>query len=116
MTKKKSIRLWVSIKNHMKIQLLHTVDCHVWRDSLSVLEDALKIKGLEVKYEVILIEKEERAKEYKFSGSPTILVEGIDVDPMARNVKTYSVSSCRPYFYQGKTYDFPPKEMILETL
>lgn len=100
----------------MKIQLLHTADCHAWKDSLSVLEDALKTKGLEVKYEVILIETEDQAKLYKFIGSPTILIAGVDVDPMARNVTTYSVSSCRPYFYQGKTYDFPPKEMILQTL
>lgn len=100
----------------MKIQLLHTADCHAWKDSLSTLEDTLKTKGLEAKYEVILIEKEDQAKKYKFSGSPAILVDSIDVDPLARNVKTYSVSSCRPYFYQGKTYDFPPKEMILEAL
>ena len=100
----------------MKIQLLHTADCHVWRDSLTVLEEALKTKGVEVKYEVVLVESEEQAKTYKFSGSPTILVEGIDVDPRARSVTIYSVSSCRPYFYQGTTYDFPPKEMILEAL
>ncbi|MBI4067328.1 DUF2703 domain-containing protein [Candidatus Gottesmanbacteria bacterium] len=100
----------------MKIQLLHTADCHAWKDSLSILEETLKSKGLEVKYEVILVEKEKQAKQYKFSGSPSILVDGVDVDPMARNVKTYSVSSCRPYFYQGKSYDFPPKEMILEAL
>lgn len=100
----------------MKIQLLHTADCHAWKDSLSTLEDALKIKSLEVKYEVILIETENQANAYKFSGSPTILINGIDIDPLARNEKTYSISSCRPYFYQGKTYDFPPKEMIFEAL
>lgn len=100
----------------MKIQLLHTADCHAWKDSLFVLEDALKTKGLEVKYEVILIGTKDQAKTYKFSGSPTILVDGVDVDPMARNVTTYSVNSCRPYFHQGKTYDFPPREMILEAL
>lgn len=98
----------------MKIQLLHTADCHAWKDSLSILEDALRNKGVEIKYEVMLVETEDQAGMYKFSGSPTILIDGIDVDPMARNVKSYSVSSCRPYFYQGKTYDFPPKEMILE--
>lgn len=100
----------------MKIQLLHTAICHAWKESLSILEDTLKTEGLEVKYEIILIETEEQAKAYKFSGSPAILIDGIDVDPMARNVKTYSIQSCRPYFYRGKSYDFPPKEMILEAL
>lgn len=100
----------------MKIQLLHTADCHAWKDSLSILEETLKSKGLEVMYEVRLIETEDQARAYKFSGSPTILIDGVDVDPLARNITTYSVNSCRPYFYQGKTYDFPPKEMILDAL
>lgn len=100
----------------MKIQLLHTADCHAWKDSLSILEDALKTKGLEAKYEVILVETEDQAKIYKFSGSPTMFIDGVDADPLARNIKTYSVSSCRPYFYKGKTYDYPPKEMILDAL
>ncbi|MBI2617591.1 DUF2703 domain-containing protein [Candidatus Gottesmanbacteria bacterium] len=100
----------------MKIQLLHTADCHAWKESLSILEEALKTKGLAAKYEVILIDTEGQAKAYKFNGSPSILIDGIDVDPMARNVKSYSVSSCRPYFYHGKTYDYPPKEMIIEAL
>lgn len=100
----------------MKIQLFHTLDCHAWRDSLNVLEDVLKSKGLEVRYEVVLIETEKQADNYKFSGSPAILIDGIAVDPQAKNVKSYSISSCRLYFYQGKTYDFPPREMILEYL
>lgn len=91
-------------------------DCHAWKESLSILEDALKSKGMEVKYEVILVETEDQARAYKFSGSPTILVDDIDVDPMARNIKIFSVSSCRPYFYKGKSYDLPPNEMILEAL
>src|SRR3990167_7206749 len=100
----------------MKIQLLHTADCHAWKNSLSVLEEALRAKDVEVKYEIVLIETQDQAQTYKFAGSPTILIDGIDVDPIAQSIKQYSVSSCRPYFYQGKTYDYPPKEMILEAL
>lgn len=100
----------------MKIQLFHTADCHAWKESLSLLEDALKTKGVEVKYEVILVETEDQARDYKFIGSPTILINGIDVDPLVKNVKTYSVSSCRTYFYQGKSFDYPQKEMIFEAL
>lgn len=100
----------------MQIQLLHTADCHAWKESLSVLEDALKAKGVAITYEVVVIETESQARQYGFIGSPTIRIDGVDVDPMARNIKSYSVSSCRPYFFQGKSYDYAPKEMILHAL
>ena len=100
----------------MKIQLLHTADCHAWREGLSVLEEALKTNGLEVKYKVVLVETSDQAQTYKFAGSPTIQIDGVDVDPMAKNITLYSVSSCRPYFYQRKSYDYPPREMITDAL
>lgn len=100
----------------MIIQLLHTIDCHSWRDALVVLEGALKDAHEAVKFEVILVENNEQAKKLKFLGSPTILIEGQDVDPLAKNATNFASSACRPYFYKDKTYDYPPKEMILEAL
>lgn len=98
------------------IRLLHTEACHAYHYAFDELEKALKEKGLPVKFEVILITSEKEAKEHKFFGSPAIQVNGEDVDPKAKMVTKYSVSSCRPYFWKGKSYDYPPKEMILEAL
>jgi hypothetical protein len=53
---------------------------------------------------------------YRFFGSPTVQVNGEDVDPKAKMVTKYGMSSCRPYFWNGKSYDYPPKEMIMEAL
>lgn len=100
----------------MKIQLLHTLDCHAWRDALVVLEEALKEAQEEIKFEVTLVENNEQAQRFKFLGSPTILVDGQDVDPMAKKATNFAVVACRPYFYKNKTYDYPPREMILEAL
>lgn len=100
----------------MTIQLLHTVDCHAWKDALVILEQALKEAGQGVRFEVVLIETPQDAQKFKFLGSPTIMVNGIDVDPRARNVTSFAVAACRPYFYNGKSHDYPPKEMIIEAL
>ena len=98
------------------IKLLHTEGCHAYHQAFDELEKALKEKGLPVQFEVILISSEEEAKEHKFFGSPTIQINGVDVDPKAKMVTKYGVSSCRPYFWEGKSYDYPPKEIILEVL
>lgn len=100
----------------MKVQLFHTVDCHAWKESLSVLEEALNEVQEEVRIEVILIENSDQAKRFKFLGSPTIYINEKDVDPGAEKATNFAVAACRPYFYKGKSYDYPPREMILKAL
>lgn len=100
----------------MQIQLLHTSDCHVWKESLSALEQALIETGCEPHYEVILVQNDDQAQSYHFSGSPSIVIDGQDVDPMAQNNTNYTLASCRLYFWQGKSYDFPPKDMIKKAI
>ncbi len=99
-----------------KIMFLHTDCCHAYHQAFDELEKALKENGVPVQFEVILITSEEEAKKYKFFGSPTIQINGEDVDTKARMVTKYGMSSCRPYFWKGKSYDYPPKGMILKTL
>lgn len=98
------------------IRLLHTEGCHTYHQAFDEIEKALKEKGLPVQFEVVMITSEEEAKEYKFFGSPAVEVNGEDVDPKAKMVTKYGMSSCQPYFWEGKSYDYPPKEMIMETL
>ena len=100
----------------MNILFLHTTDCHVWKDSLTVLKEVLKEVGVDEKVEEITVASQEEAERYKFLGSPTILIDGIDLDPKARNVTNYTVASCRSYVYDNKFYEYPPKKMIIESL
>ncbi len=80
------------------------------------LEAALNEAGLPVKFTMVRIDKPEQAKEFKFAGSPAIHIDGIDVDPKAKEIKNFAVVACRPYYWEGKSYDWPPKAMIAEVL
>ena len=100
----------------MKIKLLHTSDCHVWQEAERQLATALGELNLPKEYEVILIGNEKQAKENHFLGSPQITIDGADIDPMTKNAHSFNAISCRPYFYKGKFYDYPPKEMIKEAI
>lgn len=100
----------------MKIEFLHTDDCHVWQKALPLLKKTMKELGIKGKIEAITIKTQKDAEKHKFSGSPSIKIDSKDIDPMAKKVTKYSPVSCRPYFYKRKFYDFPPKEMIVEAL
>ena len=80
------------------------------------LETALDEVRLPVKFIMIRIDKLADAKKMKFAGSPAIHIDGEDIDPKAREIKKFAVVACRPYYYEGKSYDWPPKSMIVDAL
>lgn len=100
----------------MIIQILHNKDCNFWQIAKKELEALLEEKELTVPIEEILISTDEEAVQHKFAGSPKILVNGQDIDPMADKVTNFHASGCRVYFWKGKAYEVPPREMMEEAL
>jgi len=98
------------------IKLIHNKDCHIWQVAKKLLEESLEELSLPKKYEVITINTDEEAEKYKFFGSPQILVNGKDIDPLASGIKKFQIFGCRAYFYKGKFSEYPSKEMILSAL
>ncbi|MFN7088215.1 MAG: DUF2703 domain-containing protein [Candidatus Paceibacteria bacterium] len=94
----------------MTVQLLHNKECHIWK---KVLEE---LRALGVEPEVILVKNDEDALRYRFFGSPQILVDGRDIDPMASQISNYHTIGCRLYIWKGKVYEYPPREMLMKAL
>ncbi len=100
----------------MKIQFLYFSDCPnyklAWENLMEAIAEA-KIEHYHI--EEIEIKTEEDAIKYKFPGSPTIRVNGIDVDPNYVDRGNYGLM-CRVYRINEKFYGAPPKEVIREAL
>jgi len=100
----------------VEIELLRNNDCHIWQKALEELNETLKEEGLNADTKMTIIETKEQAEKRRFSGSPQININGKDVDPASENFTAHHVLGCRQYFYNGKHFEFPPKEMIKEAL
>lgn len=100
----------------LEIKIIHNKECGFWREVAAAVRDILKNKSIAARVEEVLIANDEQAKEFKFFGSPQIVINGEDIDPQAASVTNFHASGCRPYFYQGQFYDYPPREMIEEAL
>lgn len=107
-----------------------------------VLDDALselkpELKGVEVIVNKTKIENDEEAKKHDFVRSPTIRINGVDIEKILTgrlNVKdnycescanicgdsclesTGGGTQCRTIEYKGKTYEAVPKEMIKDAI
>lgn len=100
----------------LKIQLLHTESCHSYQEALVGIKEALKELGLSAELEVIPVDSPEKARDYKFPGSPTIKINGLDLEPELEATENFSINACRTYIFEGSLYHYPPKEMLLEML
>lgn len=96
----------------MKIQFLYFSGCPSYRGGLENLKQALRELGLKEDFEIINIETDEMAQEHNFIGSPTIRINGEDIDPKARDVKVAGYKGCRIYQTEEGLKGTPIVEMI----
>jgi hypothetical protein len=61
------------------------------------------------------VESPEDAERERFLGSPTVRVDGVDVDPGASEREDFGFE-CRLYRVDGETSPLPPEEWIRQAL
>lgn len=96
----------------MRIEFLYWEECPSHEEALARLREVLASEGVEAEIEIRRIETEEQAQAERFIGSPTIRINGIDIDPTAERQTFYSLT-CRAYTREdGRISPLPPVEMI----
>jgi hypothetical protein len=71
-------------------------------------------EGISREVEVIKVETEDQARELRFVGSPTIRLDGQDIDPP---IDSRYVLTCRAYRLEdGRISPLPSKNMIRRAL
>ncbi|MEM4181787.1 MAG: DUF2703 domain-containing protein [Candidatus Pacearchaeota archaeon] len=119
----------------MKIELLYILDCPWCLKTKELIRKSLRELKVKADVKEILIDSDKKANKYNFSGSPTIRINGKDIqeeisksrclpcEELAEHtkratpfVKQECSCGCRIYFYKGKKYPYPPKEIIKEAI
>ena len=100
----------------MKIEFLYFEGCPSYKQGLENLKQALRELNLPEDFEMINIDTDEKAKEYNFIGSPTIRIDGKDLDPRAEKAQLTGYKGCRIYQTPEGIKGFPTVEMIKEAI
>ncbi len=99
----------------MKIQLLYFDGCPSWRKAEENLKTALAELGISDPIDHVRVETSGEAKRLCFPGSPSIRIEGRDLEEGADKGKTFSLA-CRIYREGGQASGWPSVRMIRESL
>jgi hypothetical protein len=98
----------------LEIKLLYINGCPNLSPTLKLLKSILKEKDLEEKIELIEIKSQEDVEKHKFLGSPTIQINGLDIEKEKR--KSSPVFGCRMYKIGDNYSGIPPKHLIIEAI
>jgi copper chaperone CopZ len=99
----------------MKVQLFYFDGCPNHSLALERLRKILRQEGLPDHVEEINVISPEQAQALAFLGSPTIKINGVDVEPAARPSQAYAIA-CRTYRNAGQQEGLPDEEMIRAAL
>lgn len=95
----------------MKITFLYYEDCPSHDVALERLRAVMAEEGIDAEPEIIRVETDEQAQRLKFIGSPTIRVDGRDIDPPLPEAR-YALT-CRAYRLEnGRISPLPSPDMI----
>lgn len=99
----------------MKIELLYFEGCPSYKQALQNLKEVLAEEGIDATVELVEIRSPEEAEARRFLGSPTIQIDGVDLEgPEA--VGSGVGFGCRVYVHNGRTAGWPSKEQIRAAL
>lgn len=98
-------------RSDMKVELLRIGDCPNAEAARRLLTETLRELGLAEENREIEVSDSSQAEALSFPGSPTIRIDGIDVEANLLRQKSNGLS-CRTYMIDGKRYVAPTREMI----
>jgi hypothetical protein len=99
----------------MRIELLYCDGCPSCAPLLGRLRELLAAAGVDAPVEERRVESEADAISERFLGSPTLRIDGVDVDPAAAERDDYSLN-CRLYRTDAGLRSSPPDEWIVDAV
>jgi hypothetical protein len=99
----------------MTIELLYWEECPSYPEARQLLADVLAARGLDADVRMREVTTQEEAEALRFPGSPTIRIDGRDVDP--KGAAARPALTCRIYnLPDGRVSPVPSREQLEEAL
>ena len=93
------------------IEILYFEGCPNYEPARELVNEVVAELGTEAEIRHVQIETNEEAIAKRFLGSPSIRVNGIDIEPEARGREEFNLA-CRIYGTGG----VPPRELLVEAI
>jgi hypothetical protein len=100
---------------HMKIEVLYFDGCPNHKPAIELVHQVLQEVGVPAEVAEVNVPDAATAESQRFLGSPSIRVDGLDVEPAARTAREYALS-CRTYFTNGRIEGLPSRDLVRQAV
>ena len=73
----------------VEVRILFSEGCDNTPPTLDLIEKISSELGIEIDLKMVPVESQDQAKQWKFLGSPTVQVNGLDIEPTARSATAF---------------------------
>ena len=99
----------------MDIEVLYFEGCPNHRPVVDRIREILKEEGLSATVSEVNVTDPSVAHRIGFLGSPSVRVNGLDIEPAARSARDYGMM-CRTYAVNGRRKGLPSREMLRQAI
>jgi hypothetical protein len=97
------------------VELLYFAECPNYLKAQALLQEVLVAEGIRARIALVAVETQAEAERQRFSGSPTIRINGDDIVPLAPDAQPGL--ACRFYrTAEGGLAPIPPRAVIVSAL
>lgn len=93
------------------VTILYFSGCPHHKPTVALVEALARRLGVDVDVQLVEITSASDAMRFRFLGSPTVQIDGQDIEPLRRSDPTFAVT-CRMYGASG----VPPSDMVASAL
>jgi hypothetical protein len=99
----------------MKIEILYFDGCPNHKQATDLVRESLRELAISAEVLEVNVPDAATAEAVRFLGSPSIRVEGMDVEPAARARREYALC-CRTYGTDGRIAGLPSRDLLRQAL
>ncbi len=99
----------------VEIYILYIEGCPGVLTVAKYVQEIIAEEAVGAEISLVLIETQEDAMNLHFTGSPTVRINGKDVETNFQDIKDYGLRS-RQYYINGSKCEYPPKSMIKDAV
>lgn len=100
----------------LQVEFLWYEDCPSHEDGFRLLQDVLEEQDVEAVVECVKVETEEQAERLQFPGSPTVRINGVDIDPEGAAGSPHALT-CRAYRREnGRISPLPSRDQVRQAV
>ena len=76
----------------MRVTVVSLQQCGATGPTIALVEETAREMGIDIALEHIVVKTVAEAEQHRHIGSPTVLIEGLDIEPQARDIKNFGIT------------------------